>query len=147
MNLKEYIKKDPLVSKYVFGRYIKQYREDNNLTQRELAKELGLGFSYLCDIENGNRRAPLKLVPILKQKFGIKEDELQDFDDMVSLSRGYGFPDISKYLFSHPKAMQAVRLAKEKDLSGEEFLSAVNQVLEEREEKKGLIDTRQDFVK
>ena len=133
MELKEYIKKDPLTSKFVFGRFTKQYRRENDLTIRDLAEELNISPAYLCDIENGNRRVPVKLVPILKQKFGIKEDEKQDFDDMVSLSRGYGFADINKYLFSHPKAIEAVRAAKDKGLSGEEFLEIVNFVIEERE--------------
>lgn len=135
MELKEYVKKDPLTSKFVFGRFVKNYRSENDITIRDFADELEISPSYLCEIEKGRKRVPVKLVPILKQKFGIKDDEKQIFDDMVSLSRGYGFADINKYLFSHPLAVEAVRAAQEKNISGDEFLALVNQVYEEREER------------
>ena len=133
MELNEYLQIDPPTNKYVLGRYLQHYRKENGITRKDLADEFSISSVYLCDIEKGNRKMPTRLVPILKRKFGIKKEEEQDFDDLVSLSRGEVFADINRYLFSHPIAVKAVRAAQENGLSGEEFLAAVNQVLEERD--------------
>ena len=41
-----------------FGEYVKQRREQLGKTMRGLAAEIEISPAYLCDIENGNRKAP-----------------------------------------------------------------------------------------
>lgn len=37
-----------------FGKLLKQYRIKNNLTQEQLAEQLGISLKYISRIENGN---------------------------------------------------------------------------------------------
>ena len=41
-----------------FGQTIKRLRRERGLTQRELASELGIDFTYLSKLENGRGEAP-----------------------------------------------------------------------------------------
>ena len=41
-----------------FGEYVKQRREQLGKTMRAFAAEVEISPAYLCDIENGNRKAP-----------------------------------------------------------------------------------------
>lgn len=129
MKLQEFLKINPPNNKYVFGKFIRQSREDSGKSLRTFAKELGITASYLSDVENGKRYAPFKLLPKLMQTFGIDEIEKQDFMDMAYLTKGKGFPDIIDYLRKHPTAIKAVRAARDKNLSGEEFLTIVDKVI------------------
>lgn len=42
-----------------------KYRLMNGLTQREMAKKMGVGFSTLCNWEEGNRKVSLKFINYL----------------------------------------------------------------------------------
>jgi len=41
-----------------FGQRIQRLRRERNLTQRQVASELGLDFTYLSKLENGRGEAP-----------------------------------------------------------------------------------------
>ena len=136
MNLKEFLKDNPPNNKYVFGKFIRFSREQQGKSLRMFAKELNVTASYLSDVENGKRYAPLRLMPVFINKFSIAEDEVQDFYDLAYLTRGKGFPDINEYLRKKPIAVKAVRAARNKDLSGEEFLAILDKVLDDEELEK-----------
>lgn len=64
------------MSKKEFGKRIKMYREQNNMTQKELADGLGLSQSAVAKYENGERLVKLEFIQKLSDFFGITEDEL-----------------------------------------------------------------------
>lgn len=64
------------MSKKEFGERIKMYREQNNMTQKELADGLGLSQSAVAKYENGERLVKLEFIQKLSNFFGITEDEL-----------------------------------------------------------------------
>lgn len=64
------------MSKKEFGKRIKMYREQNNMTQKELADGLGLSQSAVAKYENGERLVKLEFIQKLSIFFGITEDEL-----------------------------------------------------------------------
>lgn len=66
-----------------FGSFIKQRRLDLGLTIRDLASKLKISPTYLCDIENGNRIVPQKILNLLKKELQILPDEEIDFEDML----------------------------------------------------------------
>ena len=51
----------------IIGEFLKQYREDKNLTQQQLAKKLGMDKSYISKIEHNVKTQRLDtLVNVLK---------------------------------------------------------------------------------
>ena len=44
---------------------LKQFRAEQGLGLREFGRRLGLSASYICDVENGNRRASRKFIGLL----------------------------------------------------------------------------------
>lgn len=49
--------------------YLKSLRESLNLNKREMAKKIGISFSYYEKIESGERYASRNFLVKLKQKF------------------------------------------------------------------------------
>ena len=74
-----------------FGSFIRKLRTDLNITQRDLAKKLGIAPSYLNDLEKEKRGAPKqatikKLSTILKTSL----NQLNDLVDLFELAREEG---------------------------------------------------------
>jgi HTH-type transcriptional regulator, competence development regulator len=60
-----------------FGARIQQLRRDHGMTQRQVAAELGIDFTYLSKLENDRGEPPgEETVRRLAQLFGIDAEEL-----------------------------------------------------------------------
>ena len=64
------------MSKKEFGERIKKLRENNNLTQKELANALGITQSALSKYEKGERLIKLQFIKRLSEYFGVTEGEI-----------------------------------------------------------------------
>jgi len=60
-----------------FGSYLKQKREDSQLTMKEVAERLGFSSSYISQIENGTRVPSPKQLPVLANAYGVTEADLK----------------------------------------------------------------------
>lgn len=60
----------------LFGRRLRQFRTQQNLTQEALAKKIGLHPNYISDVENGRRNISLRLVAKLATGLGVN---IKDF--------------------------------------------------------------------
>lgn len=60
----------------LFGRRLRQFRTQQNLTQEALAKKIGLHPNYISDVENGRRNISLRLVAKLASGLGVN---IKDF--------------------------------------------------------------------
>lgn len=60
----------------LFGRRLRQFRTQQNLTQESLAKKIGLHPNYISDLENGRRNISLRLVAKLASGLGVN---IKDF--------------------------------------------------------------------
>jgi len=60
-----------------FGSYLKQKREDSQLTMKEVAERLGFSSSYISQIENGTRVPSPKQLPVLANAYGVAEADLK----------------------------------------------------------------------
>lgn len=58
------------------GKRIKEIREQNNLSQAELAEATNLSVSYISHLENAKRKASLESVLRIVNALGITVDEL-----------------------------------------------------------------------
>jgi transcriptional regulator with XRE-family HTH domain len=73
------------------GRVIKERRKELALTQRELAKQLGVEASHVAYLEGGKRKPSLTLMARLEQALGISRQRI--------------------FLLSHPEAATVVNPA------------------------------------
>ena len=64
------------------GKRIKELRIENNLTQEELAEQLGVSFQAVSRWENDLTYPDITLLPILANMFDVTVDYLLDVDVM-----------------------------------------------------------------
>lgn len=62
-------------------RHLRDLREDNDLTQRELADHLGCSQRSYSDYENGKTRVPPDVLIELSKFYGTSVDYLLDLTD------------------------------------------------------------------
>ena len=58
------------------GLYIKAQRAANQLSQRELARQAQLSYSYISHLENGKHEASISVLRSLAEQLGIRPEEL-----------------------------------------------------------------------
>lgn len=58
------------------GRKVQKLRKEQNLTQEELAYQLGISRVYMGFIEQGRESPSLKLLMKISRKFGVKVEDL-----------------------------------------------------------------------
>lgn len=60
-----------------FGTYLKQQRESNNWTIKELADRLGFSSSYISQLENGARNPSQKQLASLAKAYRLPEEDVK----------------------------------------------------------------------
>lgn len=63
-----------------FGKRIRQLREEQNLTQEELAERTGFHRTYIGMVERGERNISLSNIGVFAEYFGMSVGELMTFD-------------------------------------------------------------------
>lgn len=121
-----------------FGLWLKTTRKEHDLSVRELAEKLGVSAAYISDIEKGNRNAPVNHLEKIAKIFNLTESELLYLADLAGCSRE-NWQDINDYLGEHKPARDAMRVAKNANLSDEEFFDIFIQTLDDAQ-RKALID-------
>src|SRR5713226_8633333 len=64
------------MKKETLGQVLKQRREAYALTQRELARKLGVKASHIAYLENGRRRPSLSLISRIADTLGLDKRDL-----------------------------------------------------------------------
>lgn len=120
---------------YSFGKYIRRRREALGFSCRAFAIMMQISAVYLSDIENGHRKAPLKVrngkdyMKDFVKHLRIDEKEIEFFYEMAAATRGVT-SDVQEYLKNNRHAQIALRLAKEVNLSDEEWQCFISNILE-----------------
>lgn len=120
-----------------FGYWLKNTREEFGYGMNEFAEMIGMSAGYLSDIERGNRNAPLNHLSKISEIFHIPENQIMYLTDLAGCGRR-NWQDINDYLAEHKPARDAMRAAKNANLSDEEFLEIFLKVLSEEQ--------RADFI-
>ena len=60
----------------ILGPKVKEIREKLNISQRELAKEIGVTQSHICYIENGLRQTTVQILCNICNVLGCRPDDL-----------------------------------------------------------------------
>ena len=102
-----------------FGSFIRKLRTDLNITQRDLAKKLGIAPSYLNDLEKEKRGAPKQAT--IKKLSTILKTSLNQLNDLAGASKKELAPDITEYILSNPKMVSLIRSIKANNLDQSEL--------------------------
>jgi transcriptional regulator with XRE-family HTH domain len=117
-----------------FGDYLRKKREEEHLTLRHTAEEVGIVPAYLSDIEKG-RRNPFDRHPDMMERFEkalhLSQEDITTLYDLAALERqpGHQVPvDLSEYLREQPDIRDFVRTARKQGLSEENWKSLTAKV-------------------
>ena len=112
-----------------FGEFVKQRREGLGKTIRAFAAEVKMSPAYLCDIENGNRRAPERYLENFANALGITSaEEINSFYDLAGVSKNGQHSDINGYIETLPSARMALRTAKDNNFTDEDWLELIKYI-------------------
>lgn len=139
MNPSEYADSTKYNNREAFGAFVKARRQELDMSVRDLAKEVNLTPAYISDIEKGNRNAPLNHLPVFQKALQIPEDQSDAFIDLAGVYSG-NWPDLNEYLCKTPNARKFFRIAKRKNMSGEEILEIVETYSQQKEQNSQAAD-------
>ena len=116
-----------------FGEYVKQRRESLGKTMRGFATEVDISPAYLCDIENGNRKAPERFLEKIVNALEITEaEEINRFYDLAGVSKNGQHSDINTYIDALPSARMALRTAKDNNFTDDDWLELIKIIKEKK---------------
>lgn len=124
-----------------FGEFLNMKRTEAKITIRSFANAVGISPSFLCDLENGSRAFPAKskktpdLLERMVATLNLNDNDAKLFKDYAeqSMLSGNRIPsEISNYLQRVPEAQQALRLAKDKSVTKEDWEKII-QILKENQ--------------
>ena len=113
-------------NKKSFGSLIRELRIENNFSQREFAKKVGIAASYLNDIEKEKRSAPKQIV--LKKISTLLKTNIDELNDLAGLSKREVAPDIGEFIEKNPQIISLVRSIKNNNLSNEQIINLENSI-------------------
>ena len=133
-------KKKLQYDEYAFGKYVRKRRKELGLSYRRLAELLDISVIYLICIELGIRKAPLSakngrdymkdFILCLRIR---EESDIVTFYEMAAATRCTNISaDILTYLETNKKAQIALRLAKQTNLSDEEWQPFISHLLKNK---------------
>lgn len=109
-----------------FGEYVKQRRESLRMTMREFAVKIPISPAYLCDIERGYRKPPEKYLEKMAEVLQIVDlEELNVFYDLAGVGKNGQHSDINTYIEGLPSARVALRTARDRHYTDEDWLKLV----------------------
>lgn len=121
-------------NKMPFGEYIRQRREELKKTMRGVANEVEISPAYLCDIENGNRKAPERFLDKFIQVLEITDPEEQNrFYDLAGVSKNGQHSDINTYIDGLPSARMALRTAKDHNFTDEDWVELIKIIKQKKQ--------------
>lgn len=116
-----------------FGEYVKQRRESLGKTLRGFATEVDISPAYLCDIENGNRKAPERFLEKFVNALSITgPEEINSFYDLAGVSKNGQHSDINTYIDALPSARMALRTAKDNNFTDDDWLELIKIIKEKK---------------
>ena len=115
------------VAMKTFGQALRDLRREKGMSQRELAKQIDVDFSYVSKIENGRLRPPAadRIVRIC-DVLGVQPDTLLALSGKVP-------SDLTNMIGSNRAALEFVRSAQILGLSDREWAELTRQLKKLRE--------------
>ena len=98
-----------------FGQHLRELRKQNNLSQRDLATQIGIDFTYLSKIEGGRLDPPSETI-IRRIARVLHADE----DELINLA-GKVPKELKAVLEESPQAVELLRVLSERKLPNETY--------------------------
>lgn len=113
--------------KYTFGKCVRTQREEQGLSLRNVASQMGFSVVYLSDVERGNKYALGKVEDLLKlaKLLNVRSEDIKSFIDMANASRGY-YEDLKDYINENENVRIFMRYARDMHLTNDEWHSLIN---------------------
>jgi len=103
-----------------FGRRLRDLRKQKNISQRDLAAQVGIDFTYLSKIEGGRLAPPSEdVIRHIAQVLKADEDELINLAGKVP-------KDLKAVLEENPQAVELLRVLSERKLPDETYRQMLN---------------------
>jgi transcriptional regulator with XRE-family HTH domain len=100
-----------------FGQILKEIRRSRNITQRELADNVGVDFSYISKIEND------RLPPPAADTIGKISEALGISNEILFAQSGKVSQDVKDEVLSNPNAIRLLNELKVMNLTENEWSS------------------------
>lgn len=116
-----------------FGEYLKQKREEKQISLRELARRLEVSAPFLSDVEN-NRRAPLteERLATLADVLNLSEAEKAEMYDIVGHQKGLLAPDLNPYVNDRPYVNAALRTARNLEANEDDWKMFIEELIKRK---------------
>ncbi len=103
-----------------FGRRLRDLRKQKNISQRDLAAQVGIDFTYLSKIEGGRLAPPSEdVIRHIAQVLDADEDELINLAGKVP-------KDLKAVLEASPQAVELLRVLSERKLPNDIYLQMLD---------------------
>jgi transcriptional regulator with XRE-family HTH domain len=117
----------------VFGEYIKQKRQEKNITLRAFADLVGIAPSYMSDIEKSKRNAPTQeILDKMIEVLNLSEDEKNELLDVAATSKDAIAQDLTEYVSENPNVRVALRKAKDLNLGDDEWIRIIEEMISKK---------------
>jgi len=111
-----------------FGAFLKDRRNEREISIRPLAEKIGISAGHYCDIESGRRSpADRDFLDALVVHLLLNDVDKQTLYDLWGKARSASPPDLTEYINESKAARIALRVAKEK-ASDADWQRFVNQL-------------------
>lgn len=116
-----------------FGVMLKQVRESKNISQGELAVELGKTAQYISNIEKGKNNSPPDdgALLLLIKKLGLSGNEAERFRLLAYADRGMLPPEMFRYVSDRPALIGLINCAMSKEVSEEYWACMLRNINEQ----------------
>lgn len=99
-----------------FGTYLNLLRIKYGISVRELGIKIGVSFSHLSNVENGNRKPfsyeKILLISNVLELTEFEEQHLMNLSDK-SIKLFNDLKDIQTYMISNPKSIETIKCARD----------------------------------
>lgn len=97
-----------------FGEYIRELRNERNLTLRQLAEQIGISSYYLSYLENGKKTNPnMKIISKLFAALKMDKTEMELFLDYHAKANGCVSYDIVDFIMENEMVRADIRSARD----------------------------------
>jgi len=98
-----------------FGAFLKDKRNEKEVSIRPLAEKIGISAGHYCDIESGRRSpADRDFLDALITHLHLNDADSQTLYDLWGKARSASPPDLTEYINESKAARIALRVAKER---------------------------------
>ena len=110
------------------GQYIRELREEKDLSLREFAKRLGLSAPFVSDIELGRRFPSDEVLEKMAEVLAVSIEDIRSYDVRIPVS------ELKKLASSDPIYGVALRKIADKKISPEDIIRMAEKKEEGRKE-------------